>query len=214
MSFFKGQELMTAPATLNSRLRVLIAKTFRAEKLYSSIRNPRGEKLANVSTLAEMANDIRAKEWERCHYQLRVALNDILALGSNSAVLAEILQLRERFYQAAEESNSAVETGTETLLENIRRHEFAHSFRMSLELIRHKARAQARKVVTDELSAVLEASGRNMSAAQQYANNSRTVPEPEKQVQEPSASAEAVAQPRSNVIPLKRRFVAGGRGGR
>jgi hypothetical protein len=206
---------MTAPATLNSRLRVLIAKTFRAEKLYSSIRHPRGEKLANVSTLAEMANDIRAKEWERCHYQLRVALNDILALGSNSAVLAEILQLRERFYQAAEESNTAVETGTETLLENIRRHEFAHSFRMSLELIRHKARAQASKVVTDELSAVLEASGRNPSAVQQYANNRRTVPTPEKREEEPFAGAEEVAvQTRSNVIPLRRRFVAGGRGGR
>jgi len=201
---------MTATPTLNSRLRVLIAKTFRAEKLYSSIRTQHGDKLGNVSMLAEMANDVRAKEWERSHYQLRAALNDILSLGANSAVLAEILQLRERFYRTAEESSAMLESGVESLVENIRRHEFAHAFKTSVELIRLKARAQASKVIIEELSAVLEASGRPSTAVKPGEDGMRAFAPAEKQgADEPQAARAMAEQPRSNVIPLRRKFAVG-----
>ena len=203
---------MSSGPTLNSRLRVLVAKTFRAEKLYSSIRNSRGEKLASVTSLSEMANDIRAKEWQKSHFQLRTALNDIIALGSSSAVLAELLNLRERFLAKAEESARAVSKGTETLLETAKRHEFAHIFRISVELIRYKARAQANSVIADEIAAVLEASGRNTTGVRNGADRSMACetgaqilqdegPVPEKQV---------VNGPPSNVIPLKRKAAGGG----
>ncbi len=199
---------MAAAQTLNSRIRVLIAKTFRAEKLYSSIRSPRTERMSNNGTLAELANDVRAKEWERSHYQLRVALNEILALGSNSSVLAEVLRLRERFHNAAQESSAAIENGMESVVDTVRRQEFAHAFKMCIELVRHKSRAQANKVVADELSAVLEASGRSVPAGSintdEGAHYREAVAGAELPVREQP-------EPRSNVIPLRRRFASGGR---
>lgn len=203
---------MTARPTLNSRLRVLVAKTFRAEKLYSSIRNSRADKFAGVTTLSEIANDIRAKEWQRAHYKLRTALNDILMLGSSAEIVAEVVQLREYFLQKVEESSAALEHGSEAVIDTVQRSEFAHSFRISVELIRHKACVQANKVIAEELSALLEASGR--SAALDSA--SRTVgpigPAPSSSYV-PAAEGEAEATAYSNVIPLRRRFAAGTRRG-
>ena len=199
---------MSAAPTLNSRLRVLVAKTFRAEKLYSSIRNAQGEKLSSPTVLTQMANDIRAKEWQRSHYQLRVSLNDILAQGGSAQATEELIQLRQRFSQRADESLEALETGTQALVEDARRHEFAHIFKISIELIRHKARAQANKVVVDELNAVLDASGKQGATRQ----TTGTVPSlKDVSLPELPSDLEANEQPRNNVIPLRRRAANGGR---
>lgn len=194
---------MTTSPTLNSRLRVLIAKTFRAEKLYSAIRNVNCEKLTSVTSLAEVANDIRAKEWQKTHYQLRVALNEVLALGNNGAVVAELIQLREHFVKVTQASSAEVERGIADLVETARRSEFTHVFKSSVELIRQKARLQANKVVVDELSALLEASGKNVSSLNSFAaeRDKNGAEETNKQQSEPTV--------RSNVIPLKRRFASG-----
>ncbi len=201
---------MTVPPTLNSKLRVLVAKTYRAEKLYSSIRNQRSEKATNMGALAEMANDVRSREWERSHYQLRIVLNEVIGLGTNSAIIAEILQLRERFYLAANESNAALKSGTETLVENIKRQEFAHIFKLSLELVRHKARAQASKVIIDELSAVLDTTGN--SAAIELSKKVTSEALSAAKVESPLPRA-AEGNTRSNVIQLRPRYAIGGQGG-
>ena len=217
---------MTVPPTLNSKLRVLVAKTYRAEKLYSSIRNQRNEKSANAGALAEMANDVRAREWERSHYQLRIALNEILSLGSNSAVVAEILRLRERFYQSTAENTALLDTGTEALMENVKRHEFAHAFKLSLELVRCKAKAQAGKVIIDELSAVLESSAKSAAAASHQRTPAdkpylpaESSPAESSRVCQPASTVSpagnsSTEQVRSNVIPLRPRMAAGGHGAR
>lgn len=152
---------MSAGPTLNSRLRVLVAKTYRAEKLYSSIRNNKGQQLSSSSALSEMANDIRAREWQRSHYELRTALNEILSLGNSSAVTEHIIELRRRFAEKCEENLAAIEKGKELLIETAKRQEFSQIFRNSAELIRCKARAQADKLIVEELTSVLDSSVKN-----------------------------------------------------
>ena len=196
---------MAAASTLNSRLRVLVAKTFRAEKLYNSIPNAQSERLTNVSALAQSANDIRAKEWQRTHYQLRVALNEVLNEGNSSTLVENIVALRERFHARAEESADAVELGVESITDTAARHEFAHIFRLSVDMIRHKARAQASRIVTEELTAVLESSGRSL-------NPEEALKRLEQHEVDRQAAKEVETPMPSNVIPLRRRFAAGGRG--
>jgi hypothetical protein len=197
---------MTGGPTLNSRLRVLVAKTFRAEKLYSSIPSTHGEKLTNVSVLAQTANDIRAKEWQRTHYQLRTALNEILSEGSSSTLTADIVALRQRFVDRATESGDAVEVGVDSIMDTAARHEFAHIFRLSVEMIRYKARAQASRVIAEELSAALDASGRGVDLGD--AARKMTDERERQRAVAAEAAAQEVELP-SNVIPLKRRFAVG-----
>ncbi len=196
---------MAATSTLNSRLRVLVAKTFRAEKLYNSIPNGQGERFTNLSALAQSANDIRAKEWQRTHYQLRVALNEVLNEGNSSQLADTVLALRERFLARAKESADAVELGVESITDTAARHEFAHIFRLSVEMIRHKARAQASRIVADELTAVLDSSTRGLDQAE----TARRIEK--RRAKQQSAEEIEPAEMPSNVIPLKRRFAAGGR---
>jgi hypothetical protein len=207
---------MSASHTLNSRLRVLVAKTFRAEKLYTSIRNLRADKVASVATLSELANDIRAKEWQRSHYKLRVSLNDILALGSGAAAATEVTLLRERFLAKTKESKAALEAGSRAMQETVKRGEYAHTLRLSVEMIRHKARAQANQVIVDELSSLLDASGRTKGFADlsQISDElAEDIPGLDEAV-EGSQDVEKTPPSRSNVISFGKRLVAGSRSGK
>ncbi|MFN8391952.1 MAG: hypothetical protein U0136_16805 [Bdellovibrionota bacterium] len=215
---------MTAGQTLNSRLRVLVAKAFRAEKLYSTVNNSRAERLTNMAALAEAASDIRAREWQRSHYQLRTALNDVLGLGNSSAIAREVVGLRDSFLRKSQEATQLVEKGADELVETARRHEFAHIFKISIELIRHKAQAQACKVIADELSSVLDAC--NPNAVSEFAKSQFVSAKPSlskaplpngvisslEEIHAETGGLEAMERiaienaQRSNVVPLKRRF--------
>ena len=156
---------MAHTATLNSRLRVLVAKTFRAEKLYGSIRNKKRDDSISLSALSEVANEVRAKEWQSAHYTLRTALNDVLSQGSSAQQSKDLLLMREQFSKRSQQAAAAVEQGVRTLNETAKRQEFAHVFKLSLELVRHKARAQANKVISEELTSLLSKSGRSTDAS-------------------------------------------------
>ncbi len=194
---------MSSSPTLHSRLRVLVAKAFRAEKLYSSVNNSKSDRLTNIAVLSEAASEIRAKEWQRSHYQLRTAINEILTLGSNALVAEQVAELRDRFLAKAKESAAAVERGADELVETARRHEFAHIFKISLELIRLKAQAQACKVVADELASILDVSGRQVLPKSIEGENTLA------DEQALNALSAVEAESRSNVIPLKKRFAFG-----
>ncbi len=199
-------------ATLNSRLRVLVAKTYRAEKLYSSIRSNHREMLSrelatresgalgNSTSLAELANDARAKEWQNCHYTLRVALNELLSEQDAKLQAQEVLRLREEYAHKAQERSALVEHGAQTLAEMAKREEFAHTLKLSIELVRHKARAQACKVISDDLNAVLVQSSRSTDATNLPP---KAEPEPMQEVARPD-----------NVVALPYRRAAGGGGRR
>ena len=201
---------MSKSQTFNSRLRLLVAKSFKAEKLYSSLRsdfsfqNPEQlNRIVSASGIGEIANDIRAREWQRCHNDLRVALNKILSEapvhtpGSPSRISAQqraLAGLLAEFRNCYDEERKFVDQSMDTLLEAGKREEFGHVLKLSLELIRAKSRAQAAKAVADELNSVLQLS----NAATHQAEAER-----------PSVKTEAAPQERielpANVIPLRRR---------
>ena len=206
---------MSSGPTLNSRLRVLVAKTYRAEKLYSSVRKPQRERSAPLAMVSETANEIRAREWQKTHYDLRVALNDILSLGNSSEQSKQLLLLKERYSVLATDSAKLLRQGSETLKETTERQEFAHVLKLSLELIRIKARAQSNKAISEELSSLLSKAGKKTDA--QHLN-----PEERAAVVDgsfhfgPAPSAEQIGEGQSselpaNVISLARRRAAGGR---
>ncbi|MBP9837951.1 MAG: hypothetical protein KBC84_04485 [Proteobacteria bacterium] len=149
---------MASRSTLNSRLRILVAKAFRAEKLYSTNNTSRSERLTNVSALNEAASEIRAKEWQKAHYYLRTSLNEILNVSNNSTVVQQVSILKNHFTAKAEEGMNLLDGYNSEAISAIKRNEYAHVFRLSIELIRVKAQIQASRVISDELTAVLDGS--------------------------------------------------------
>ena len=156
-------------STLNSRLRVLIAKTFRAEKLYASLLNVGdsahsiGAGPVGAASLTKLANDVRAREWQASHEQLRASLNELVRMSNSSAILDHLQVIYEQYYAKFVESGTALDRGISALVDTARRQEFAHVLKLSVEMTRHKARAQACKVIADELAALIGESGRNLS---------------------------------------------------
>jgi len=183
---------MGATKTLNSRLRVLVAKTYRAEQLYSSIRNVQ---LGSYPSLSEVANDVRAKVWQQAYAELRADLNELLMLPGNRQIIEKILQLRFKFEARAQEAVAVVSSGVEQLSTSAERNEFAHTLKLSMELVEQKARGQANQVIADELGELLDASKRNQVVKKIVAESP--------QQQEASAKP-AVNERPSNVIPFRR----------
>ena len=198
---------MSSGATLHSRLRVLVAKTFRAEQLYSSMRNSAS---ARTTSFSEIASDARSGVWLRCHRRLRTALNEALSLSTHTAVAARVQALKNHFESKARESSSVVEQGTSRLIETAKRHEFALVLKLAFELIQHKARAQANAAIADELSEILLSSGRGTIEP-----DSLNVPVGEELPEFPAVEIEVIKQPAEdnrsgNVIPLRKKLFSGG----
>jgi hypothetical protein len=184
---------MSSTQTLFSRLKVLVAKAYRAEQLYQSIRNTNDGNVATVTALSEMANDIRAREWKGAHAKLRKGLNAIISEGNTSLLKGQVQDLALQFAATAEESNRILAHGIAALIENVHKGELARSLKLNAELIRHKAIMQACSAITDELKSVLEYSG------------SANI---EEQLDKIISSAEEQIKTATNVIPFKKRKVA------
>lgn len=196
---------MSAALTLHSRLRILIAKAFRAEKLYASIPNRQGGADLPTAQISELANDIRAREWQKTHHALRTALNDLLDEKSMRDIQKEVSLLSRRFAMQAEETAAALEKEILSVAEATKRHEFAHVVKLSLELIRLKSRAQANKAIALELEGVLEASGKDPNELAAKSALAVAVKEGAEVVADPAAVST------NNVIAFKRR-ASGSRG--
>lgn|GEM_PF-5211366 len=153
--------------TLNSRLRVLIAKTFKAEKLYSSLVKTHPSAKLGVVALSHLANDIRSKEWQKMHEDLRLGLNSLLRLGQTSTIANELEVVWTGFVEKLEESLADLQQGERALREACDRGEYSTALKISAELVRHKARSQSCKVIIDELKSLLESSGRVVSDCKQ-----------------------------------------------
>lgn len=192
-----------ADNTLSSRLRVLIAKTFRAEKLYSTMRAA-DTPLFDTFALAEAANNLRASVWQTRHHQLRKALNEILSESRPADVAFEVAKVRDGFEARASESRELIERNRRTLIDSAQRDEFAHTLKLSGELVRAKAELQANQIIADELSSLLQGSKRktqradNIVGVEVKRENRRFEPAEHSEEQKPS-----------NVVPFRRRAVAG-----
>lgn len=155
---------MADTPTLHSRLRVLVARAFRAEKLYSSMRSVDDSYGVDATKLAEFANSVRSSVWQRRHSQLRVALNNILS-GAGSDVAGSVASLKNQFAQKADEFRESLENNRVLLTDTVNRGEFAHALKLTVELIRSKAEMQANQVIADELSSVLQVSRRSAESS-------------------------------------------------
>ncbi len=194
---------MSDGATLNSRLRVLIAKTFRAEKLYSSLRKQPAPNATSSTQLSEMANELRAKEWQKTHTKLRTTLNDILDLKNSTKMVSEVARLKDFFQAESDKCNSSLDESLDLLVDSSKREEFVHSLKLSFELIRIKARMQATHAIAEELNAILNACGKRgktplEDSPQVFIQSDQALGEDLDEVQEEDFS--------SNVIPLRKRF--------
>jgi len=191
---------MSDESTLNSRLRKLVAKTFRAEQLYSSMRNA---STVRADTLASAANDLRAREWQQAHSALRAALNEALSLTSRNAISTRVAALQQQFELQARDASSVLESGTARLVETSKRQEFVHVLKLGFELIQQKARAQAAQVICDELKAVITPAERSSVSGLPLEIAEADL------AAEVRVIADKLEQPATNVIPLRRQ--AGGR---
>ena len=193
---------MDSGPTLSSRLRVLVAKTYRAERLYGSIRSPQNSAHHSAAAISQTANDIRAREWQRSHNELRTSLNTLIAQGgSSSALIKQVSVLREQFRAQEEQSRRSIESGSANLKESTRRQEFAAVFKQAAELIRHKARAHANRVIADELKALIETSGYSVKAPK---SNTLLLERFSARTRKAELRANA-ENSKSNVVPLHRR---------
>lgn len=146
-----------AGATINSRIRVLVARTFKAEKLYASMSFPDG--VGTGFSLDNVANDLRADAWLRCHKQLRAMLNETLKLSGSSAMVSRLAIIKQQFINKANCEEAKIAEKAKLLMDSATRQEYASCLQFSLELVESKACAQASRVIIDEVSGVLSASG-------------------------------------------------------
>jgi len=151
---------MAEKATLHSRLRVLV-------KLYASMQRKSTPGFPGPAALSEVANDIRAREWQRIHADLRTAVNAILEDCPVGQVGQKVNQLKEYFNTLAQTSNTDFSESLEGLLEAAKKEEFTRTAKKSMELVRLKARLQAAQAVSEELTGILGLCGKNFDSLEE-----------------------------------------------
>ena len=161
--------MATSSTTLHSRLKVIIAKSFRAEKLYASMKNDRGSASFEGTRVVDYANTIRAEVWQQTHYQLRKALSEIITLGNSSEIItalcglfSEITALVDRHLKRIEELKSEIK-------EDCDRQEFVHCLKLSVDLVRCKSFIQVNQLIADELHEIIKYSKKASNSAKDTA---------------------------------------------
>ena len=143
----------TVSSTLTSRLQVLIAKSFKAEKLYNSMLVNSGDSI----NVASLSNEVRAKEWAKTYNRLRKELNAILTSSTNSTDLIDaLLNLHEGFQQTLNQCAIDLDFAHDKIKEALTRAEYAVIYKSSLDLIKFQSRLQSTQVVCDEVLALME----------------------------------------------------------
>ena len=151
---------MPGTHTINSKLRVLIAKTYQAEKLFLSMKSSGSAGFENKK-LIELANNVRAEVWGSIHSDLRKSLNTIVGTDSQANIIAEVNKLKNSFLSVIDEKNRQLEKTTQILFEMGTRGEFFHTLKSSLELVRLKAAIQANHTIVEQLSSIIGVSSAN-----------------------------------------------------
>lgn len=194
---------MSSSPTLGSKLRVLIAKSFKAEKLYAAMSGNGIDQRSSVRV--ELANEVRAREWERSYHQLRLALNKLVSEVPASNAVSELNKIKHGFLRRSEQSLMDIESGRAAMQDALDREEFAFVYKASLEMIKHKARAQACGVAAQEIDVLLEQRGKGgeeIDSIEPYDLDD---------LDEPFEMPEAAPRASAKVVPITRRFAAGRR---
>lgn len=172
-------------STLYAKLKILVAKLYKAEKLYASMRRPLNSEHNNISgasrlashkvmslagkrpkeinrdttfssgILIEHANEIRSLEWYEVHHTFRLHLNDILSRGNSVNLGLELNNLWHEFCAEFTLAESYLKESRSHAADAIEKEEYAHLLKISSDLIKRKARIQALKVINDELEVLI-----------------------------------------------------------
>jgi hypothetical protein len=154
---------------------------------------------------------VRSREWQNSHFKLRTALNEILDLSNSQEMAAHLVALRNLFSQQVDKAFASMKKTENDLTEATKREDYAYTLKQSLDLVKLKARGQAAKVITDELTSLLSSSGKsNIEPAQNAGFGAfRLVAGGDAVSDEPQFTSEAkvnrqVAPRDSKVIPFRR----------
>lgn len=140
-------------STLSSRLQVLIAKSFKAEKLYNSMIADS----SNTINVATLSNEVRAKQWAKTYNKLRKELNSILSIkASSTEVIDKLLSLHDNFQCSLNQCANDLDHEHDKIKEALCRAEYAVIYKSSLDLIKLQSKLQSTQVVCDEILALLE----------------------------------------------------------
>lgn len=152
-------------STLSSRLKVLVAKSFKAERLYGSmVVNLTGQLESEFTERAKLSNEIKAREWQKSYNKLRIGLNSIISEESNAiAVTERLLKLEADFRAQVVRSNEELEKISLAIKDALTRGEYAVVYRRSMDLVKYQSRIQASQVVCEEILALLETKKQTMS---------------------------------------------------
>ena len=140
--------------SINSKVRVLIARTFHTEKLYAAMGNVR-DGIVSMPSVQAIADEVRGKEWQIAHQTLRTKLNEIVRLSSANAIKLALSDLYQKARGLASASEAAMVVSQKSLEEMNSRGENVQVLKLALEVIKLKARFQSYSAVADELEGVI-----------------------------------------------------------
>lgn len=145
-------------STLSSRLKVLVAKSFKAERLYGSMVLTLTDKQeSELAERAKLTNEIKAREWQKSYNKLRIGLNSILSEETNIISVTErLLKLDAEFRAQVISSNEDLEKISLAIKEALTRGEYAVVYRRAMDLVKYQSIIQASQVISEEILALLE----------------------------------------------------------
>lgn len=100
-----------------------------------------------------LSNDIKARQWQDAHIELRQKLNEVLRISERKTAIDEMLVIRSLFYGRLTESEDVIANSDSIIFSAVKREDYGCVMQTALELSRHKARLQTYKVIVDELDA-------------------------------------------------------------
>lgn len=169
---------MSEKATLSSKLRILVARAYKAERLYASMKAKAPEAsniysrrlkskkepsaLQSNRLISELSSEARATEWQQSYKELRLSLNEILEKNNLSAskLSKPVTELYNNLAEGLEETRARYNKISKDSFSAFENKEFLRCSKNSIELIRLKARIQSQTAVAEELSNLLNSSNR------------------------------------------------------
>lgn len=141
-------------SNLSTKLRALVARSFKAEKLYSS-----SAKEAEGSLEARsMATEVKAKEWGIQYNKLRVALNRMIREVPASEMTKSVYELSLDSAQTVSECDYATTRLKMEVPVASKKQEYSRLMSLSKQLLQVSARRQAAHSIHEELVSILESS--------------------------------------------------------
>ena len=135
--------------TFRVKLLKLLQRSRKALRLYSSVGRMRGEHANELS-------DLQISEWKLINAELVKQLSLFLDTPNNRTLAADVVALRDRFYQEWRQSQSSLHSKQDELISLAEKGDFAKAVIVGKELVSMKARLQAAQAVQHELSHVLK----------------------------------------------------------